>query len=69
MVVHAQPRLPVLGARGAHCVRPLPQLGLLRARLLLFSLLKALFGEQQISVLGDYIRAALMLRYNGRRVG
>ena len=34
-----------------------------------FSLLKVLFGEQQISVLGDYIRAALMLRYNGRRVG
>ena len=34
-----------------------------------FSLLKVLFGEQQMSALGDQIRAALMLRHNGRRVG
>ena len=34
-----------------------------------FSLLKVLFGEQQMSTLADYIRAALMLRYNERRVG
>ena len=34
-----------------------------------FSLLKVLFGETQMSALADYIRAALMLRYNQRRVG
>jgi len=34
-----------------------------------FSLLKVLFGEQQMSALADYIRAALMLRCNERRVG
>ena len=31
-----------------------------------FSLVKRLFGEQQLSALADYIRAALMLKYNGR---
>ena len=34
-----------------------------------FSLLKLMFGEQQISTLADAIRAALMLRYNDRMVG
>jgi hypothetical protein len=34
-----------------------------------FSLLKLMFGEQQISTLADAIRAALMLRYNNRVVG
>ena len=34
-----------------------------------FSLLKIMFGEQQMSALADYIKAALMLRYNERRVG
>ena len=34
-----------------------------------FSLLKCMFGEQQMSALADYIKAALMLRSNGRRVG
>ena len=34
-----------------------------------FALLKAMFGEEQMSVLADYIRAALMLRYHERRVG
>ena len=34
-----------------------------------FSLLKVMFGNAQLSALADYIRAALMLRYNGRRVG
>ena len=34
-----------------------------------FSLLKQMFGEQQITTLADAIRAALMLRYNGRMVG
>ena len=34
-----------------------------------FSLLKTMFGEQQMSALADYIKAALMLRYNGRRIG
>ena len=34
-----------------------------------FSLLKLMFGDRQISTLADAIRAALMLRYNGRVVG
>ena len=34
-----------------------------------FSLLKLMFGEQQISTLADAIRAALMLRYNDWVVG
>ena len=34
-----------------------------------FSLLKIMFGEQQMSALADFIKAALMLRYNQRRVG
>ena len=34
-----------------------------------FSLLKRLFGEQQLRSLADYIQAALMLNYNGRSVG
>ena len=34
-----------------------------------FSLLKLMFGEQQIRTLADTIRAALMLRYNDRMVG
>lgn len=29
-----------------------------------FSLLKLMFGEQQVASLSDYIQAALMLRYN-----
>ena len=32
-------------------------------------MLKRMFSEQQIRALGDYIRAALMLAYNGRNVG
>ena len=34
-----------------------------------FSLVKHLFGEQQMSALADYIRAALMLKYNQSTVG
>ena len=34
-----------------------------------FSLLKLMFGEQQIRTLADALRAALMLRYNDRMVG
>ena len=34
-----------------------------------FALLKNLFGEQQMLALADYVQAALMLNYNGRRVG
>ena len=34
-----------------------------------FSLLKRLFGEQQISSLADLIQASLMLNYNKRTVG
>ena len=34
-----------------------------------FSLLKSLFGDMQKTSLADMIQAALMLRYNGRKVG
>lgn len=34
----------------------------------IFALLKMMFGEEQMSALADYIQAALMLRYKGRRV-
>ena len=34
-----------------------------------FALLKDMFGEQQVSSLADYVQAALMLRYNGRKFG
>ena len=34
-----------------------------------FSLLKLMFGDQQMSTMADAIRAALMLRYNDRMVG
>ena len=34
-----------------------------------FSLVKAMFGEQQMSSLADYIRAALMIRFNKRQQG
>ena len=34
-----------------------------------FSLLKWMFGDQQMSALADIIQAALMLRYNKRIVG
>ena len=33
-----------------------------------FSLVKIMFGEQQMSALADYIRAALMLKFNQRTV-
>ena len=34
-----------------------------------FSLLKDLFGDQQMLALADYVQAALMLNYNDRKVG
>ena len=34
-----------------------------------FSLLKLMFGDQQLSSLADFLRAAIMLRYNARKVG
>ena len=40
-----------------------------RVAFAIFALLKSMYGDQQISVLADLIQAALMLRYNGRRVG
>ena len=42
---------------------------LARSSLVVFALLKNLFGEQQMLALADYIQASLMLNYNGRRVG
>ena len=32
-----------------------------------FSLLESMFGDAQMSALSDYMQAALMLRYHGRR--
>ena len=34
-----------------------------------FSLLKQMFGDQQLSALADYVQGSLMLRYNQRVVG
>ncbi len=34
-----------------------------------FSLLKSMFGDQQMSALEDMIEAALALNYNKRKVG
>ena len=34
-----------------------------------FSMLKLMFGDTQMSALADMIQAALMLRYNKRKVG
>ena len=34
-----------------------------------FSMVKQMFGDQQLSALADYIRAALMLKFNERNVG
>ena len=34
-----------------------------------FSLVKNMLGEQQMSALADYIRAALMLKFNKRTMG
>ena len=34
-----------------------------------FSLLKLMFGDKQMSALADMIQSALMLRYNKRTVG
>ena len=60
-------RLPCLGARRAHRLRHLAELGVVRARLCAAS--QFLFGESQMSSLADYIQAALMLNYNKREVG
>ena len=34
-----------------------------------FALLKNMFGDQQLSAMGDYIQAALMLSFNERAIG
>ena len=34
-----------------------------------FAMLKNMFGDNQMSSLADYLRAALMLNYNGRKIG
>ena len=34
-----------------------------------FTLLKNMFGDQQMASLADYVQAALMLRYNSRKIG
>ena len=38
-------------------------------RVLLFALLKNMFGDQQMNSLADYVQAALMLSYNDRKFG
>ena len=35
----------------------------------MFSMLKRMFGDMQMRALVDMIQAALMLNYNGRKVG
>ena len=63
-------RLPCLGARRAHRLRHLAELGWNSASCeRVFALLRNLFGESQMSSLADYIQAALMLNYNKREVG
>ena len=54
-----------VGARRARHLCHLAELGFERG----FSLLKQLFGEQQISSLADLLQASLMLNYNKRAVG
>ena len=34
-----------------------------------FSLLELMFGDAQMTSLTDMIQAALMLKYNGRKIG
>ena len=34
-----------------------------------FSLVKSMFGKEQLSSLADFVHGALMLRYNKRNVG
>ena len=34
-----------------------------------FSLVKTMFGKDQITAMADFIQGSLMLRYNQRRVG
>ena len=34
-----------------------------------FSMLKQMFGDTQLRSLADMIQAALMLKYNGRKIG
>ena len=34
-----------------------------------FSLLKVMFGDQQHTLLADYLQGSLVLRYNARKVG
>ena len=38
-------------------------------RLVVRSFLKEMFGDEQMSSLADYVQTALMLRYNGRKIG
>ena len=42
---------------------------LFTGRASVFSLLKSMFGDQQMETLADIIQAALMLRENKRQVG
>ena len=42
---------------------------LLAAAERVFSMLKHMFGDMQMTALMDMIQAALMLKYNGRKVG
>ena len=45
------------------CSRALPR------RRRVFALVEAMFGEDQLSVLGDQLQGSVMLRYNKRIVG
>ena len=56
-----------MGARDADRRVVHSQLGGGRERV--FSLLKLMFGDTQMSALADMIQTALMLKYNQRKVG
>mgnify|MGYP006949154344 CR=1 FL=1 len=68
-LILGQPRqeVPDVGARDADRRVVHSQLGGGRERV--FSLLKLMFGDTQMSALADMIQTALMLKYNQRKVG
>ena len=68
MVARQRQELPRLGgAQAARIVFALSPNSAACERV--FSLVKRLFGEQQMDSLSDYLNAALKLNFNGRTVG
>ena len=67
LLPRVQPALPDLGKGGAHHLRDGAFLGGIGERV--FSLVKNMFGKDQLTAMADFIQGSLMLRYNQRRVG